>query len=172
MTCGEAKSDPARSRRESQLLHCFGVPFSRIIKNFRCFWAYYALIMWAILFASLLPRRRVALIFLLVVTALAGIFLLLLVALRLSEVMTSPNAEPKSPAVIEVIFVPTLVLIAMVLVLTQAMLYILVALLLILTVVELVLTHALVHFLASVAIGLPIILTHAILLARDDDLRG
>nr|DAD18336.1 TPA_asm: hypothetical protein HUJ06_019799 [Nelumbo nucifera] len=179
MTCAgaKAKAGPARNRCERLHHHHFGLPSSpdkavvRIINNLLRFWVYYALTVWAILLASFLPRRRVALVFLLVMTALAGLYLLLLLTLRISEVMTSPKAEPKSPAVIQVIFVPVLALIAMVLVLTQAMVYMLLASLLILTTAELFLTHAVLHFFASLAVGLPLILAHAVLLVRDGDLR-
>ncbi|XP_058086499.1 PRA1 family protein F4-like [Magnolia sinica] len=148
-----AFTEPARPRPGSDrrvpsgfsLLRSFNIPSSaeaaavRIIRNLGYFRVLYILLLWSILFMSLVPRRRVSLIFLVATTAVSCLYLLLL------------QAVPDS-VVLHKIIDRRLVL----------------ALLMIVTIVELVLTCATIHLLVSLAIGVPIILVHAVLRSQDD----
>lgn len=126
-------------------LHNYGIPSNpevgavRIVRNVGYFCAYYTLVVWLILFVSLIPRRRISLMYFVATTEVACFYLLLL------------RAKPDS-VILHRIIDRRLVL----------------ALLVIVTVVELVLTHAIIHLLVSLAIGTPFILTHATLCRKDD----
>lgn len=126
-------------------LQYFNIPSSpeaaaiRIVRNLRYFRIYYTLLVWLILFVSLIPRRRLSLILLVATTAVGCFYLLLL------------RAIPDS-VILHRIIDPRLV----------------VALLGIVTVVELVLTRATIHLLVSLAVGVLIILVHAVLRMGDD----
>ncbi|KAJ8628495.1 hypothetical protein MRB53_021802 [Persea americana] len=127
------------------LLQYFNIPSSpeaaaiRIVRNMRYFHVYYTVLVWLILFVSLIPRRLLSLILLVVTTAVGCFYLLLL------------RAVPDS-VILHRIIDPRLV----------------VALLGIVTVVELVLTRATIHLLVSLAVGVFIILVHAVLRMGDD----
>ncbi|KAF8412466.1 hypothetical protein HHK36_000430 [Tetracentron sinense] len=141
----EQRCSACKSRREFVLLHYFNIPSSpeaaavRIIRNLGYLRVYYVLVMWIILFVSLIPRRGVSVIFLIAMTVVTCLYLLLLRAI--------PNS-----VILHKIIDHRLVL----------------ALLGIVTVVELILTRAVIHLLVSFAIGMPIVLVHAVLSVRDD----
>ncbi|XP_077254183.1 PRA1 family protein F3-like [Tasmannia lanceolata] len=138
-------SPARRSLNEFGFTWVFGVPSTpkvalvRVLKNLCYFREYYTLIVWLILFVSLVPKRHESLIFLVALTAVAYLYNLLTRAIHDSVV---------SHKVID----PRLVL----------------ALIGIIVIVELVITKAIVHLLVSLAIGVPIILVHAILRVSND----
>lgn len=127
------------------LLQYFNIPSSpeaaavRLVRNLRYFHVYYTLLVWLILFVSLIPRRHLSLILLVVMTIVGSFYLLLL------------RAIPDS-VILHRIIDPKLVLASLGLV----------------TVVELVITRATIHLLVSLAVGGFIILVHALLHMGDD----
>ncbi|XP_010246106.1 PREDICTED: PRA1 family protein F3-like [Nelumbo nucifera] len=135
-----------KAPKELVLLRYMAIPSSpeaaavRIIRNLGYFWVYYTLIIWVILLVSLVPRRRLSLIFLVVMTVVTCFYLLLLRAFPSSIILHNKFIDRR------------LVL----------------ALIAIITVVELILTRAAIHLLVSLAIGIPIILVHAVLRVGDD----
>ncbi|PON99749.1 Prenylated rab acceptor [Trema orientale] len=138
--------DPKDSTRKKFNIICpFNIPTTqeaaaaRIIRNLGDFGLYYALFIWLGLFIALIPQRKVSLIYLVAMTYVTGVYLLVLRALPNSVVLN--NVIDKR-----------LVL----------------ALLAIATMVELILTRAAIHLFASLGIGVPLILVHAVLTIRDD----
>ena len=123
----------------------FNIPTSpeaaaaRIIRNLGDYGLYYALILWLGLFISLIPKRKVSLIYLVAMTYVTVVYLLVLRALPNSFVLNKVIGK-------------RLVL----------------ALLVIATMVELILTRAAIHLFATLGIGVPIILVHAVFTIRDD----
>jgi hypothetical protein len=141
----DSKDSTRKKRNDFKLLFPFNMPLTpesaavRIIRNLRYFGLYYSLFVWIILLISLVPRRKVSLIFLVVMTVVTSLYLVLLRAL--------PNS-----VVLHRIIDKRLVL----------------ALLAIVTAVELILTRAAIHLFVTLACGIPIILVHAVLRVSDD----
>nr|XP_023889648.1 PRA1 family protein F3-like [Quercus suber]POE64513.1 pra1 family protein f2 [Quercus suber] len=141
----DSKDSAHKKRNDFKLLCPFNTPISpeaaavRIIRNLRYFGLYYTLFVWIILFISLVPRRKVSLILLVVMTIVTSLYLTLLRAL--------PNS-----VVLHRIIDKRLVL----------------SLLAIGTAVELILTRAAIHLVVSLACGIPIVLVHAVLRVSDD----
>lgn len=141
----DSKDSTRKRLNDFKLLCPFNIPLSpeaaavRIIRNLGDFGLYYTLFVWIILFISLVPKRKVSLIFLVAMTVVACLYLLLLRAL--------PNS-----VVLHRVIDKWLVL----------------ALLAIVTGVELILTRAAIHLLITLACGIPIILVHAVLRVRVD----
>jgi len=141
----ESKDSTRKNRNNFKLLCPYNIPLTpeaaavRIIRNLRYFGLYYILFVWIILFISLVPKRKVSLIFLVAMTVVTCFYLILLRAL--------PNS-----VVLHQVIDRRLVL----------------ALLAIVTVVELILTRAAIHLGVTLACGIPIILVHAILRVTDD----
>ncbi|XP_062099600.1 uncharacterized protein LOC133805433 [Humulus lupulus] len=143
--------DPKNSTRKnlsvSDLKHLwpFNIPTTteaatiRIIRNLGDFGLFYALFIWIGLFISLIPERKVSLIYLVIMTYITAVYLLVLRAL------------PKSVDLDRFID-------------KRVVLFILA----IVTMVELILTKAAVHLFATLGIGVPIILVHAVLTIRNE----
>ncbi|XAR63287.1 hypothetical protein NMG60_11023174 [Bertholletia excelsa] len=88
----ESSKDSTRQTRKGFTLICpFGIPPTpeaaavRIIRNLAYFGLYYAIFIWVILFIALLPKRKLSLILLVVMTALTSLYLLLLRPLPLLQ---------------------------------------------------------------------------------------
>ncbi|KAK9273566.1 hypothetical protein L1049_018376 [Liquidambar formosana] len=141
----DPKGSTRKRRKDVKLLCPFNIPSSpeatavRIIRNLSSFGPYYTFFVWVILFISLIPKRKVSLMYLILMTVVTRLYLLLLRVL--------PNS-----IVLRKIIDKRLVL----------------AVLAIATAIELILTHAAIHLLVTLAVGIPIILVHAVLKARDD----
>uniref|UniRef100_A0A5B7BZ06 PRA1 family protein n=1 Tax=Davidia involucrata TaxID=16924 RepID=A0A5B7BZ06_DAVIN len=134
-----------KNRNNFKLICPFNIPSSpetaavRIIRNLGSFGLYYTLFVWVILFITLIPKRKVSLIFLVAMTVVTSLYLLLLRLL--------PNS-----VVLHRIIDKRLVL----------------ALLAIVTAVELILTRAAIHLFVTLAAATPVILVHAVVRVRDD----
>ena len=111
----------------------------RIITNLNHFALYYTHFVWIILFITLIPKRKVSLIFLVIMTYVASLYLLLL------------SAVPRSNIIHKVldkrIVLPVIV---------------------IATMVELIVTQAALHLLLTLTGSLPVVLVHAVLWVRED----
>ncbi|KAK9120995.1 hypothetical protein Syun_018612 [Stephania yunnanensis] len=146
MYAAQEQSASVQSKRSDTRIGFFiSVPSSveatamRIIGNFRSYIMYYTLVVWVILFISLVPRRRIALLFLVLVSLVTSNYLLLLRALP-NSVVLHRHIDKRL-----VLFM-----------------------LLIVTVVGIIVTRGGIHLLASIGIGLPLILLHAILTVPND----
>ncbi|KAK9273401.1 hypothetical protein L1049_018211 [Liquidambar formosana] len=141
----DLKGSTQKRRNDFKILCPFNIPSSpeatavRIIRNLSSYGEYYTIFVWVILFISLIPERKVSLIYLVAMTVVTCLYLLLLRDL--------PNS-----VVLHKIIDKRLVL----------------AVLAIATAIELILTDAAIHLLATLAAGIPIILVHAVLKTRDD----
>lgn len=141
----EPKDTTRKTRNDFKLLFPFNIPATpeaaavRIIRNLVYFRLYYILFIWTILFITLLPKRKVSLIFLVAMTAVTCLYLVLL--------RVVPNS-----VVLHKIIDRRLVL----------------ALLAIVTMVELILTRAALHLFLTLGCGTPVVLVHAVLRVRDD----
>ncbi|KAJ9178346.1 hypothetical protein P3X46_010437 [Hevea brasiliensis] len=130
---------------EFKLVCPFKIPSSpeaailRIIRNLNHFALYYTHFVWIILFISLIPKRKVSLILLVIMTYVGSLFLLLLRAVPSSNIV---HKILDKRVVLSVIVVASMV--------------------------ELVLTHAGIHLLVSLAGSLPVVLVHAVLWVRED----
>ncbi|PON58830.1 Prenylated rab acceptor [Parasponia andersonii] len=141
----DPKDSTKKSQPEFNIICPFSIPTTpeaaaaRITRNLGDFGLYYALFIWLGLFIALIPQRKVSLIYLVAMTYVTSVYLLVLRAL--------PNS-----VVLNTVIDKRLVL----------------ALLAIATMVELILTRAAIHLFASLGIGVPLILVHAVLTIRDD----
>lgn len=141
----ESKDATTKKRYDVKILCALNVPPTpeaaslRVTRNLGRFAWYYVSLIWISLFISLVPCRKVSLIYFVSTTAATCVYLLLL------------RAYPKS-VVLHKILDKRLVL----------------SLLAIAAVVELILTEAAVHLCVTLACGAPIILLHAVLLAAED----
>lgn len=111
----------------------------RIIKNMGNFGLYYSLFVWIILFITLIPRRKVSLILLVIMTYVTTLYCLVL------------RAFPNSVLLHRIID-------------KRAVL----ALLAIATAVQLILTEAGIHLAVTLASSVPVVLVHAVLWASYD----
>ncbi|KAL3621879.1 hypothetical protein CASFOL_034075 [Castilleja foliolosa] len=111
----------------------------RIVRNLEKFGLYYAILIWTALFISLVPERKVSVIFLVSTTEVAFLYFLLLRA--------CPNS-----AIIHRIIDKRLVFFV----------------LFVITVVMMVLTHAVVHLFVVLAATTPVVLVHAALSKMED----
>ncbi|KAJ4822675.1 hypothetical protein Tsubulata_027239 [Turnera subulata] len=136
-------------RPEFRLVCPFSIPSSpeaaaaRIIRNLGHFALYYAHFVWIILCISLIPKRKVSLVYLVIMTYVASLYLLLLRALP-SSVLINKVIDRRV----------VLAFIALV------------------TMVELIVTKAGLHLLVTLAASIPIVLLHAVLWVREDDVCG
>lgn len=91
----DSKDSTRKRHNDFKLLCPFNIPLSpeaaavRIIRNLGDFGLYYTLFVWIILFISLVPKRKVSLIFLVAMTVVTCLYLLLLRALPNSVVLQS-----------------------------------------------------------------------------------
>lgn len=142
----DSKDSTRKKRNDFKLLCPFNVPVSpeaaavRIIRNLGYFGLYYTIFVWIILFISLVPKRKVSLIFLVAMTLVTCFYLILLRAL------------PNSVGLLDKVIDKRLVL----------------AFLAAVTAAELILTRAGIHLCVTLACGIPIILVHAVLRVTDD----
>ena len=142
----DSKDSTRKKRNDFKLLCPFNVPGSpqaaavRIIRNLGYFGLYYTIFVWIILFISLVPKRKVSLIFLVAMTLVTCFYLILLRAL------------PNSVGLLDKVVDKRLVL----------------AFLAAVTAAELILTRAGIHLCVTLACGIPIILVHAVLRVTDD----
>ncbi|XP_059440154.1 PRA1 family protein F3-like [Corylus avellana] len=142
----DSKDSTRKKRNDFKLLCPFNVPLSpeaaavRIIRNLGYFGLYYTIFVWIILFISLVPKRKVSLIFLVAMTLVTCFYLILLRAL------------PNSVGLLDKVIDKRLVL----------------AFLAAVTAAELILTRAGIHLCVTLACGIPIILVHAVLRVTDD----
>ncbi|KAJ8465360.1 hypothetical protein OPV22_027912 [Ensete ventricosum] len=111
----------------------------RAVRNLASFRLYYALLLWVLLLASLFPRRRATMLFLMAASKVALFYGALL------------KAFPTSALLLRIIDRRLVVALALAVIL-----------------IELALTRALPQLLLAVGIGLPIILLHAVFRVRDD----
>ncbi|KAM6542633.1 hypothetical protein CsatB_007080 [Cannabis sativa] len=111
----------------------------RIIRNLGDFGLFYALFIWIGLFISLIPERKVSLIYLVIMTYITSVYLLVLRALPMS-IDLNRFIDKKV-----VLFILAIV-----------------------TMVELILTKAGLHLLATLGCGVPIILVHAVFTIRSE----
>ncbi|KAK9911120.1 hypothetical protein M0R45_035043 [Rubus argutus] len=143
----EPKDSTPRVRIEFSLCFPFNIPktpeaaAARIIRNLGYFRLYYSLFIWIILFITLVPKRKLSLIFLVAMTALTCSYLALLRLVPADSVALQYKIIDRR-----------LVL----------------ALLVIATMVELILTHAAIHLFVTLACVTPVILIHSVLRVRDD----
>ncbi|KAE8038554.1 hypothetical protein FH972_011053 [Carpinus fangiana] len=141
-----SKDSTRKKCNDFKLLCPFNVPISseaaavRIIRNLGYFGLYYTIFVWIILFISLVPKRKVSLIFLVAMTLVTCFYLVLLRAL------------PNSVGLLDKVVDKWLVLVFLAAV----------------TAVELILTRAGIHLCVTLACGIPIILVHAVLRVTDD----
>ncbi|CAK7322636.1 unnamed protein product [Dovyalis caffra] len=132
-------------RPEFKLVCPFSIPSSpeaaslRIIKNLGHFALHYTHFVWIVLFITLIPVRKVSLIYLVIMTYVASLYLLLLRALPSSYLLHK---------VISKNIVLGLIVIA--------------------TMVELIVTEAGLHLVITLAATIPIVLVHAVLWVRED----
>ncbi|KAI3410242.1 uncharacterized protein J3R85_018881 [Psidium guajava] len=130
----------ARSLNNIKLAFPFGLPATpeaaaaRIIKNLSHFSLFYMLVLWVGLSISLVPARKFSLLLLMATTIVANQYLIML--------QLMPNSICINKALDKM-----LVLVAMAIV----------------TTVGLILTQAAVHLIATLGIGIPVILVHAAL---------
>ncbi|GMH17616.1 hypothetical protein Nepgr_019457 [Nepenthes gracilis] len=106
---------------------------ARIASNFAYFKLYYAIFLWAVLFISLIPRRKLSLLFLVLMTNVTVMYLLLLKAMPNSNLLKFIDRR----AVLAVLAVATAV--------------------------ELILTGAGLHLLITLACTTSVMLGHAVL---------
>lgn len=141
----ESKDSTRKKRDDFKLICPFNIPLTpeaaavRIIRNLENFGLYYTIFVWGVLFITLVPQRKVSLVYLVATTYVTCVYLLLL------------RAQPNSMVLHRVID-KRLVL----------------ALLAVATAVELILTHAGIHLLATLAGGVPVVIAHAVLYVADD----
>ncbi|XP_048132757.1 uncharacterized protein LOC115726294 isoform X2 [Rhodamnia argentea] len=130
----------ARPLNNVKLAFPFGLPATpeaaaaRIIKNLSHFSLFYALFLWVGLSISLVPQRRYSLLLLMATTIIANQYLIMLRLMPSSICMNKALDK-------------TLVLVPVAIV----------------TAVGLILTQAAIHLFATLGIGLPVILVHAVL---------
>ncbi|CAN4111885.1 unnamed protein product [Withania somnifera] len=110
---------------------------ARIIKNLGKFGLYYAELVWIVLFISLIPQRKVSLVYLVAIKEVTILYLLLLRALANSVLFHWLIAFDTRPIVLPLLSIGTCL--------------------------ALIFTHAGIHLLITLAATLPIILAHAIL---------
>ncbi|KAL6964933.1 hypothetical protein U1Q18_035988 [Sarracenia purpurea var. burkii] len=140
----ESKGSP-RNRHGYTLTFSFNIPSTpesaavRIIRNFAFFGLYYVVFEWAILFAALVPKRKVSLILLLATTAVTCLYLQLLRKLPADSVVHKIVDKRLALALVAAV-----------------------------TVVEMVLTRAAVHLFVTLAAATPVVLAHAVLTVRDN----
>lgn len=133
------------SRPEFRLVLPFNIPSNpeaaavRIIRNLEHFALYYAHFVWIILFISLIPARKVSLIYLVIMTYVASLYLLLLRALP-----NSCNIDK---------YVDRRLVLAVIAIATM---------------VELIVTDAGLHLLITLSAAIPVVLLHAALWVRLD----
>ncbi|GFP90501.1 hypothetical protein PHJA_001194000 [Phtheirospermum japonicum] len=111
----------------------------RIVRNLEKFGLYYAILIWTALFISLVPRRKVSVIFLVSTTEVAFLYFLLLRACPSSAIL---HRIIDKRLVFFVLFV--------------------------ITAVMMILTHAAVHLFVVLAATIPIVMVHAVLSKMDD----
>ncbi|GAA0139457.1 hypothetical protein LIER_00994 [Lithospermum erythrorhizon] len=104
---------------------------SRIIKNIRYFGMYYAQFMWVVLFITLIPKRKVSLVYMVIMKEITLMYIVLLRAIPNSVILHK--------------------------ILDKRIVFLLLT---IISVVELILTHAVIHLLASLAGTIPLVLMH------------
>jgi hypothetical protein len=133
-------------RPEFRLVCPFSIPSSpeaaslRIIRNLGHFALYYTHFVWIVLFIALIPERKVSLIFLVIMTYVASLYLLLLRAL------------PPNFYLLDKIIDKSIVL----------------GLIAVATMIELIATEAGLHLVITLAATVPIVLIHAVLWVRED----
>lgn len=141
----DSKASTRKNRNNFKLICPFNLPPTpeaaavRIIRNLSYFGLYYVLFMWVILFIALLPKRKVSLVFLVVMTVVTCLYVLVLRLLPISVVLHK--------------------------VIDKRLVF---ALIVIVTAVEMVLTRAAIHFFVTVAAATPVVMVHAVLRVRDD----
>lgn len=141
----DSKASTRKNRNNFKLICPFNLPPTpeaaavRIIRNLSYFGLYYVLFMWVILFIALLPKRKVSLVFLVVMTVVTCLYVLVLRLLPNSVVLHK--------------------------VIDKRLVF---ALIVIVTAVEMVLTRAAIHFFVTVAAATPVVMVHAVLRVRDD----
>lgn len=147
----ESKEDsPGKKRydfkRPEFIVVCpFNIPSSpeaaslRIIKNLCHFALYYIHFVWLVLFISLIPKRKVSLIYLVIMTYVASLYLLILRAL--------PNSYWLHKIIDKRVVLALIVFVTM---------------------FELILTRAAIHLFVTLAATIPIVLVHAVLWVTED----
>ncbi|PRQ57233.1 putative prenylated rab acceptor PRA1 [Rosa chinensis] len=143
----EPKDSTPRLKLEFSLCFPFNIPktpeaaAARIIRNLSYYRLYYTLFIWIILFTTLLPERKLSLIFLISMTSLTC---------SLLAVMRS--VVPADSVLLQYKIIDRRLLLA---------------LLVIATMVELIGTHAAMHLYVTLACATPVILVHAFFRVRD-----
>ncbi|XP_050386904.1 PRA1 family protein F2-like [Argentina anserina] len=140
----ELKDSTPRMKIEFTLLFPFNIPkspASRIFRNLSYYRLYYILFIWIILFITLVPQRKLSLIFLIAMTALTCS---LLAVMRL---------VPADSVVLQYKIIDRRLILV---------------LLVIATMVELIVTEAAKHLFLTLACVTPVILVHAGFRVRDD----
>ncbi|KAF5731600.1 hypothetical protein HS088_TW18G00281 [Tripterygium wilfordii] len=138
-----------KQRKEFRFVCPFNIPSTpeaaaiRIIKNLHHFGLYYSLFVWIVLFITLIPKRKVSLIYLVIMTYVTTVYVLLIRAL--------PSASFLHKIIGRGVVLPLIGLGTM---------------------VELILTEAGLHLLICLAATMPIVLVHAVLWVRDDVVVG
>ncbi|PRQ57230.1 putative prenylated rab acceptor PRA1 [Rosa chinensis] len=143
----EPKDSTPRVRLEFSLCFPFNIPktpeaaAARIIRNLSYYRLYYTLFIWIILFITLLPKRKLSLLFLIAMTALTCSFLAVM------------RLVPADSVVLQYKIIDRRLVLA---------------LLVIATMVELIVTRAAIHLFVTLACATPVILVHAVFRVRDD----
>ncbi|XP_064952906.1 uncharacterized protein LOC135608797 isoform X2 [Musa acuminata AAA Group] len=111
----------------------------RAVRNLRSFRLHYALLLWVLLLASLFPRRRATMLFFMAASKAAFFYGVLLKAFPNSALLRQVLDRRLAAALVLAVVG-----------------------------VELVMTRAVPQFLLAMAIGLPVVLLHAVFRVRDD----
>ncbi|KAF5732857.1 PRA1 family protein F2 [Tripterygium wilfordii] len=141
----DAGDSTGKQSKEFRFVCPFNIPSNpesaatRIIKNLYNLGLYYSLFVWLVLFISLIPARKVSLIYLVIMTYITTLYLLLIKAIPATSFLHKIIGRG--------VVLPLICLVTM---------------------VELILTKAGLHLLICLAATMPIVLVHAVLWVLND----